>query len=333
MESTPLVAHIRVSQMRKLDFVRITFAIQPTLLLSYVDVAGLSTLVLRRCHGLGLFLPALALAFSHACSLKELEISMPVRVKPSEVTIQPYEALLNSVSGLQKLWIDVARGRLVDISCVTRHGSTLRQLGLCRSPEAARTQTHIDAADLRTLLAVTPNLQSLAINLCPIDLGDLHRFGSNFTLKYSVGSIYVPGELESSLDALADHPKPRSLHVLSISGIDFGESHEHETSQPKDDQVLATQVIMQKFSTEVVRYLAKQGSLVDTFGIASDRCSNNRSERDDNGHQWPRYFYRRGRTIDARGVDRIVAVPAKIFQDRPEYTVFNWRFFDASGPE
>jgi hypothetical protein len=148
-------------------------------------------------------------------SLKDLEISAPAG-KPFEVTIQAYEALLNSVSGLQKLWIDVARGRMVDISCVTRHSSTLRQLGLGRSPEADRTQTHIDAADLRTLLAVSPSFEGLAINLCPIDLGDLHRFGSNFTLKDPAGCIYVPGELESTLDALADHPKLRSLRVLSI---------------------------------------------------------------------------------------------------------------------
>jgi hypothetical protein len=90
---------------------------------------------------------------------------------------------------------------------------------------------------------------------------------------------------------------------------------------------------MQKFSTEVMQYLAKGGSSIDTFGIFPEQSGDpNRPERDDNGHQWPRYFYRRGRTMDARGVDRIIAVPAQIFADRPQYIVFNHRFHDEVGP-
>jgi hypothetical protein len=199
----------KLLHLQKLDLGCVTFAIQPTLLLSYVDVARLSTLVLRKCRKVGLLLPALALAFSHACSLTELEISMPIGAKPCEVTMQACEALLNRVPGLRKLWLHVARGRMVDINCISRHGSTLLQLGLCRSPKADRTQTHVDAADLRTLLASSLNLEDLAIDLCPIDLGDSHRFSSNFTLEGSAGGIYVPSELKSTLDAVADHLKLR----------------------------------------------------------------------------------------------------------------------------
>jgi hypothetical protein len=124
---------------------------------------------------------------------------------------------------------------MVDINCISRHGSTLLQLGLCRSPEADRTQTHVDAANLRTLLASSLNLEGLAIDLCPIDLGDSHRFSSNFTLEGSAGGIYVPSELESTLDAVADHLKLRSFRVLSIPEIDFGESYEHASPHLQDD--------------------------------------------------------------------------------------------------
>jgi hypothetical protein len=227
-------------------------------------------------------------------------------------------------------------GRLVNIACVTHHGSTLRQLGLASTREFEVTPIHIITNDLKAILTSAPHLEGLAIDLCPIDLGRVRDLGSDFTLQEPAGGVRVPDELESMLNALANHHALRSLRVLSVPQIDFREppvSSEDVEHWPEDSQVLASQVIMQKFSTEVVRYLTAQGSFLNVFGICPDQSGSQRPIYDRNGHQWPQYFYLRGRTMNSRGIDSIVALPTRIFDEEPPYTVFNYRFLDDQVPE
>ena len=83
-----------------------------------------------------------------------------------------------------------------------------------------------------------------------------------------------------------------------------------------------SQAMMQKFATEVFRYFAKHKSKINTLLLSPDYMVGvKRPTRDENGHMWPRYFYRCGWTRSTNGEDYVVAVPAETvdlqYFDRP----------------
>ena len=66
---------------------------------------------------------------------------------------------------------------------------------------------------------------------------------------------------------------------------------------------------MQKFATEVFRYLAQRGSKIRTLVVSPDGLDGmERPSFDDDGHRWPRYFYSYGSVWSIRG-EHVVAVP------------------------
>jgi hypothetical protein len=73
--------------------------------------------------------------------------------------------------------LDVGRGRLVDVSSVTSHGPTLRHLGLTISVQNIYNYSH---TELATILCSSPHPESLANNLCLIDMGKSHTVNSGF---------------------------------------------------------------------------------------------------------------------------------------------------------
>jgi hypothetical protein len=68
--------------------------------------------------------------------------------------------------------------------------------------------------------------------------------------------------------------------------------------------------MMQVLATEIFRLFARNGSNIRALAISPlDTNSAKRPVFDDNGHRWPRYYYRYDVTGAMSGQERVVAVP------------------------
>jgi hypothetical protein len=174
-----------------------TMGLGPPGLTEYIDCGQLTSLQVIRCSNSMQLMMALAPEFKRACTLSELRITVPRHHGPPEETTQAVETLLQSFSGLEKLWLDLAGGRMVNVACIAGHGSSLKLIGLGASPRAP--VNYLSAADLATVLQSAPRLESLAINLCPVSLGNTKAVGAGFKLRAASEDPYAAIELETYL--------------------------------------------------------------------------------------------------------------------------------------
>ncbi|KAI4934122.1 hypothetical protein J4E86_011504 [Alternaria arbusti] len=121
-----------------------------------VDLSKLRCLQLVDCESIVDLMTVLA----PVCNLTELNIMMARNSSPLEDTIRAVEALLNSFNSLEKLWLGMADGRMVDISCIARHTS-LRQLGI--DGQITDRVPFYPPKDLERLLKSLPYLEGLAV--------------------------------------------------------------------------------------------------------------------------------------------------------------------------
>lgn len=84
-----------------------------------VDLSKLKCLQIVNCETVD----DLAIALAPVCNLTEPNITMSRNSSPREHTIQAIAALLNSFNSLEVLWLDMADGRMIDVSCIARHTS------------------------------------------------------------------------------------------------------------------------------------------------------------------------------------------------------------------
>jgi hypothetical protein len=117
-----------------------------------VDLSKLKSLQIIRCFGFGDLVTALV----PDCNLTKLNITTHHRGGLSEQTVPAIEALLNSFSGLEVLWLDLKQGRRIDLACIAHHGASLRRLGLV---------SMYDPPDLAKLLPSVPHLEGLAVKI------------------------------------------------------------------------------------------------------------------------------------------------------------------------
>jgi hypothetical protein len=126
--------------------------------------------------------------------LRRLEITVASTSILSEDALEAIEALVTSTSSLRELWLDVGKGRLIDVACLAGHGNTLKSLGLAA---LSRTQDpYYSALGLDKLLVQAPKLVDLAISLCPINLGHVRHLGAKFKLFKQTGNNYLLSETE-----------------------------------------------------------------------------------------------------------------------------------------
>jgi hypothetical protein len=86
--------------------------------------------------------------------------------------------------------------------------------------------------------------------------------------------------------------------------------------------------MMQNFANQVIQYMARFGSNVQVFDTSPHDLPPNRPPADENLHRWPEYTYTKGRMIDARGVERVVAVPlSDPLQEMGDLKVFSWKVY------
>ncbi|RYN54813.1 hypothetical protein AA0118_g8932 [Alternaria tenuissima] len=282
----------------------------PASLFTVIDFSVLRDLLVMECDNVGAFLTALVPGASQVPALKRLEMVSSL-LPPSDASLQAIETLVTSTPSLQTLWLDVGKGRLIDVACLAGHGNTLKRLGLAAS---SRTQgPYYSALDLDKLLTQAPKLVDLAVSLCPINLGHVRHLGAKFKLFKQTGNDYVLSETEFLLIRIAKHQNLQSLRILTLPSIDYGMIPNPNIVKGidlPDEHVYTSKVMMQAFATEVFRLLARNGSNIRALTISPQvRSSTKRPVSDDNGHRWPRYYYRYDVTGAMSGQEHVVAVP------------------------
>ncbi|KAF7678914.1 hypothetical protein GT037_002662 [Alternaria burnsii] len=286
----------------------------PASLLTTINFSVLRALSVKNCRNIGAFVTALVSGASQVPALEKLEIIADPSSTPLNTNIQAIETLVKSISSLQRLWLDVGKGRLIDVACLVGHGNTLKRLGLAAS---SRTQgPYYSALELDKVLVQAPKLVSLAISLCPIDLGHVEHLGAKFKLFKQTSNDYVLSEAEFLLIRIAKHANLRSLRILTVPSIDYGmipnPSIMERIGLP-EEHIYTSKVMMHAFATEVFHLLARNGSNIRALAMSpEDMNSAKRPGFDDNGHCWPRYFYKPGTIRTMSGQEHIVAVPTPL---------------------
>jgi hypothetical protein len=300
-----------------------------------IEFTYLQSLLLHSCDSFGPFLTAIADQFHRNCNLIEFEVGGSVPLLEDDIL--GIENLLRHCSGLQYLWIDFGEARMVDITCISRHGRTLRQLGLDFDET---NQRYCSPSDISTILPSAPELAELAVYIPTIDMGSLQSLGNKPTLTVLTGShAYVPNELEAFLvslkllnkvgsdqlvrlqDPIARHPTLHTLRILSIPCMN-GNMQPNSSGPHSDALVNYFGIGLQNFAARAMRFLDKLVSRITTFGISSIKLPTQRPQHDHNGHQWPQYLYRRGHIRDIYVVSRATAVPVR-FEYIHGRSVFN----------
>jgi hypothetical protein len=300
-----------------------------------IEFTYLQSLLLHSCDSLGPFLTAIADQFHRNCNLIEFEVGGFVPLLEDDVL--GIEHLLRHFSGLQYLWIDFGEARMVDITCISRHGRTLRQLGLDFDET---NMGYCRALDISTILSSAPGLAELAVYIPNLDMCSLLFLDKKPTIIVLTGShTHVPNVLGTFLvslrlldyvgsnqiirlqDPIARHPTLHTLRILSIPCIN-GSMRPNSSGPHSDKLVNLLGIVMQKLAASVMRVFDRLGSRITAIGFSSIKLHTERPQRDNNGHQWPEYFYRRGQIPDNHGVNQATAVPVR-FDHIPGRSVFN----------
>lgn len=170
----------------------------------HVELPKLQSLETLRCPGAHLLLTAL----QSSCNITKLIFGQANAHIRTGLDQQAIEGLLKSFSGLRVLSLSLY-DRIVDISCIVHHGSSLRQLGLyCYS-------TCLSVDNLEELLQSSPHLEGLGVDFCKVRLGEVEHAISNFKLARMHGEAHTASELETYLVSNSLHHSCISAHTNS----------------------------------------------------------------------------------------------------------------------
>ncbi|KAF2134319.1 hypothetical protein P153DRAFT_428120 [Dothidotthia symphoricarpi CBS 119687] len=278
------------------------------------------------CGNLRLILTSMTTLFSgdNKPALRTLEIYVSGDPRKGKEVVLAMERFLLSFSGLTALFLDMFAIELVSKESIINHAQSLTELGVCSSQ--AFLPTHHSIADLTAILEACPELTQLALDLSPGYLGAWHELCQDFQLGSSTGYAHVETEMEATLRIIAQHPKLHTLRMLDLAGDTLATEPSADLWNfqgiPSYGQSVAT-IIMQKFASTIVLYLAQAGSGIKLFA-PWPIVPHQPWPEDKNGHQWPRYAYLRGRVTDGQGVEQTVATPlADPLRDMPESSIIN----------
>jgi hypothetical protein len=166
----------------ELQLLRLDLETYPASIFAHINFHGLQFLSISKCRKVGAFLTALVVAVPQATLLRTLEISVRPKRTSMNTEIQAVEAVVASTSSLEKLWLDVGKGRAFTLSCLDGKAKSLRQLALLASSKS-HVAPYYNSSELGKLLEQAPNLESLAINLCPVSLGPVRYLATEFKLS------------------------------------------------------------------------------------------------------------------------------------------------------
>ncbi|KAH3982500.1 hypothetical protein HBI81_034860 [Parastagonospora nodorum] len=281
--------------------------VAPPTLAKYVNLQTLRDLRLFRCGNIVPVITSLASSLSESAALDTLEI---VVFDEEDKITQAIEKLLGSFSELKGLWLDMEDARMIDVSCLSRHGSLLRQLGLSSYPKARQS---LSVETIQAVITSCPFLEGLAVDFPVVDMGHIQTLGSNFEILTINNVQRASTEFEAFLEIITGHRSLRLLRMFTLPVIDYGKPENPTVANTvgiTDEEVYATQAIMHKLATSVMRQLRCRGSNVSRISIQPGyNCWETRPECDENRHVWPEYYYLRGHTLDVTGAGSVTAVP------------------------
>ena len=175
-------AAIQTLQLDTLQLLWLNIQTYPASLFSCINFSSLRSLYISHCRFIGAFLSAFVAGFPRATALRNLEISVIPGPTPSDTDIQAMEAMVASAPWLEELWLDVGKGRAINVSCLAGLGQSLRHLALAASCES-QPPPYYTSSELGKLLKQIPSLERLCINLCPIALGKVQHLAVKFRLS------------------------------------------------------------------------------------------------------------------------------------------------------
>ncbi|CAN9381387.1 unnamed protein product [Alternaria alternata] len=291
----------------------------------HVELPRLQSLEMLRCPEAHLLLTAL----QPGCNLTKLIFEQANAHIRTFLDKHRIEGLLNSFSGLRVLSLSLY-DRMVDVSCIIHHGSSLRQLGIhCYS-------TCLSADDLEELLQSSPHLEGLGVDFCKVRLGEVAHAISNFKLAQMHGEAHAASELETYLTIISAHDTLKCIRIYTPPVIELYDEWRHAPDagyQLADEYVEVMRTIMQHFATEILSYMSALGSKVKFWGMMPNAVDENENESsvDANGHQWPRYYYVRSRVsidemLEGEENTKVVAAPTTLDDGLMEDTVFTQVF-------
>ncbi|KAI4645452.1 uncharacterized protein J4E78_009362 [Alternaria triticimaculans] len=225
-----------------------------------IDLSKLRCLQLVGCESIVDLMTVLA----PVCNLTKLNITMARNSSPLEYTIRAVEALLKSFNSLEKLWLDMADGRMVDISCISRHTS-LRQLGI--DGQITDRVPFYPPKDLEKLLKSLPYLEGLAVHF---PRQSLHPIRDPNPLSYPMpdrpGSDMIFDQ-KTLLTHIAAHPHLKHLRLLSPPDIHYTRANFVPDREPDAvDFAALDEMVMQHYTAQMLYYLSSSGSRVQVLG-------------------------------------------------------------------
>ncbi|KAH4007556.1 hypothetical protein HBH98_011060 [Parastagonospora nodorum] len=234
----------------------------PPTLAKYVNLQTLRGLRLFRCGNIVPVITSLASSLSESAALDTLEI---VVFDEEDKITQAIEKLLGIFSGLKGLWLDMEDARMIDVSCLSRHGSLLRQLGLSSYPT---TRQSLSVETIQAVITSCPLLEGLAVDFPVVDMGHVQTLGSNFEIP-TINNVqrastefeafllrmdeatYFEHALTTLKEIITSHRSLRLLRMFTLPVIDYGKPENPTVANTvgiTDEEVYATQAIMHKLA-------------------------------------------------------------------------------------
>jgi hypothetical protein len=136
----------------------------------YLDLASLQCLRLYNSCNIATVLRCLVSGWPQTSPLEGLEVILSAFSASRDSDEHAVDTLLNSVVAIKRLWLAGGTVRLGSTSGICRQGATLRHLELSATRACGQ---FLDVADLTTSLRSCSSLEGLAVDFCPVPLGNI----------------------------------------------------------------------------------------------------------------------------------------------------------------
>jgi hypothetical protein len=301
-----------------------------------LNLSKLTCLTIQNCFNLPEFLQDLREAYLGIPkdSLKTLVIEQ----NNKEALEQRVSGLLDAIGDLDYLHISVPTAKRIDVACLNKHRALRcfvmdplnawdNELHIFPHPQTHIYGAHMyDEKELSLLAKRCPNLEELGTSL-PMMSFDNWEHTKPFVWSPAGNRIAREALLVKALvstdlsvqelllnrfkEAIARFPKLRVLRLVHRP-IELPE--EDEDNARAEDLSRERQWCHQQLAEQILQLLHKLYSPVQLLAF-SPTITDSVGSPDDNGHEWPHYYYLRGESTTVlprdRKISKVVAVPVR----------------------